>query len=266
MASWKGDGAFNTLRAVVQGGQVKLWVNGEQACDPIKLPAPTPWMTLALLGTSKGPPGLHCEFDSYRVWPAGEGPPLLTEKTIVDPNSFTDYVGRYDYTGGQILTVSAQGEAVFGHITGQRNYQLDPKAKDEFFFKNADGTNSGVYVRFLRDEHGQVNAARHTQTGANFTGAKLDEDAVQLTAEQLDALVGEYQNQPGHLLTVSRRGTQLQAQGTGARMIALIPKSESEFEVFGGWFKMQFVKDDGGKVTDAILRQDGKTSNLPKIK
>jgi len=127
--------------------------------------------------------------------------PPVTEDKTVDPKTFTAYVGRYDYQGG-IMTMSVEGEALVTQFTDQRKFRIFPKAKDEFFWKVTDAE-----VVFLRDEKGQVTAARHTQGGNTFTAKKLGEDAVKLTDEQLDSFLGQYQYGPGAVITVSRDGT-----------------------------------------------------------
>jgi hypothetical protein len=74
--SWQNGASFNVLRALVKDQQVKLWINGAEACDPIKVPDSMPLMAITLAGQNSDQ-GMSCEFDSARVWRAGEGPPLL---------------------------------------------------------------------------------------------------------------------------------------------------------------------------------------------
>jgi CubicO group peptidase (beta-lactamase class C family) len=185
--------------------------------------------------------------------------PPATEDQTVDSKTFADYSGRFDYQGA-IMTVSADGDALYAQLTGQPKYQIFPKAKDEFFWKITD-----AQVTFLRDEKGQVTAARHTQGGVTFTAAKL-EDAIKLTAEQLDSLVGQYQYAPGAVLTVTREGTQLFAQLTGQPPFPIFPVSETEFEWRIVKAKVQFVKGDDDKVSKAVHHQGGSTHDAPKIK
>jgi CubicO group peptidase (beta-lactamase class C family) len=186
--------------------------------------------------------------------------PPPTEDMTVDPQTFPAYVGRYDYQTA-IMTVSAEGDALYAQLTGQPKTRIFPRAKDEFFWKVAD-----AQVVFLRDEKGQVHAARHTQGGNTFTAKKLAAEAVKLTAEQLDALVGQYQYGPGAVMTFSRDGTQLFAQLTGQPKLPIFPKSETEFEWRVVTATVQFVKGDDGKVTKAVHQQSGATLDAPKIK
>jgi CubicO group peptidase (beta-lactamase class C family) len=186
--------------------------------------------------------------------------PLPTEDKSIDPKSFADYVGRFDYQGA-IITVSVDADAIFSQITGQPRHQIYPKAKDAFFWKVAEAE-----VTFLRDEKGQVTAARHSQNGSTFSAAKIPEDAVKLTAEQVEPFVGQYQYGERVVLTVSRDGSQMFAQLTGQPKFPIFPKSETEFEWRVVAASVKFSQADDGKVTKAIHSQNGTTFDAPKIK
>lgn len=73
-----------------------------------------------------------------------------------------------------------------------------------------------------------------------------------------DALVGTYEYRPGAQLTVSRRGNDLIAQGTGRPEFVLLPESATRFHVPGGGATYTFFTGDDGKVSYVILqRADG---------
>jgi CubicO group peptidase (beta-lactamase class C family) len=186
--------------------------------------------------------------------------PSASEDKSVDPKTFTAYVGRYDYQAA-IMTVSVEGDSLMAQLTGQPRHRIFAKAKDEFFWKVADAE-----VAFVRDEKGDVIAARHSQGGVTFTAKKLGEDAVKLTPDQLDSLLGQYQYGPGAVMTVSRDDTQLFAQLIGQPKFPIFPKSETEFEWRVVKATVEFVKGDDGKVTKAIHRQGKATIDAPRIK
>ena len=75
LTSWKPDGQFNVLRAELKAGKARLWVNGEEACEPFELPDAIAAPKIGLSAYGSGP-SLHTEFDAVRIWRAGEGPPL----------------------------------------------------------------------------------------------------------------------------------------------------------------------------------------------
>jgi len=186
--------------------------------------------------------------------------PVPTADAALDPKTLGDYAGQYDYRMG-IMAVTVEGDALFGRLTGQPRLRLWPKARDEFFPKEAD-----AQLTFLRNEQGQVVAIRHAQNGQVFRAAKLGEPAVSLTPGQLDAIVGQYQYGPNAILTVTRDGTQLFAQLTGQPRFPIFAKGADEFEWHVVLAAVKFVTEEGGKVTKAIHTQNGTTFEAPKIK
>ncbi len=88
VATWKGDGAFNTLRGTVRDGLVRVWINGDEACEPIKLPDQfPPFLQIWLAAIATDDQGVYAEFDSVRVWRASEGPPLPEKATPPKDNT-----------------------------------------------------------------------------------------------------------------------------------------------------------------------------------
>lgn len=186
--------------------------------------------------------------------------PAPTEDKSVDPKSFASYAGRYDYQGA-VMTVTVEDDKLMAQLTGQGKNQIFPKAKDKFFWKVVDAE-----VEFVRDDKGQVTAARHSQGGVSFKAARLGEEKVKLTAEQAEAFVGQYNYGPGAVLTVSRDGTQLFAQMTGQPKFPIFSVAEDEFEWKVVAAKVKFEKDKEGKVTKGIHSQGGGTIEAPKVK
>jgi len=186
-------------------------------------------------------------------------PPIAEDKTV-DPKTFSDFVGRYDYKSG-IMTVTVEGDELFAQITGQPKNRIFPRSKDAFFWKVSDAD-----VLFVRDAKGSVKAARHTQGGSVFTASKFPENSVQLTAEQIEPFLGEYQYGPQAIMTVTRIDNQLFAQLTGQPKFPIFATSENEFEWSVVKAKVQFVRDDASKVTKAIHTQNGSSFDAPKVK
>jgi CubicO group peptidase (beta-lactamase class C family) len=185
-------------------------------------------------------------------------PPMEEDRTI-DPKTFAEFVGRYDYQGA-IMTVTAENEGLFAQLTSQPKLQIYPKAKDEFFWKVVD-----AQVKFFRNEQGEIHAAKHTQSGNSFTAPKLAADPVQLTPELLEKITGSYQYGPATMV-VSRDETQLFAQLTGQPKFPIFPKSETVFEWRVVEAKVEFIQDDEGNVTAARHTQNGLTFDAPRVK
>lgn len=78
---------------------------------------------------------------------------------------------------------------------------------------------------------------------------------IKVDPKVLDAYVGKYQLAPNFVLTISKDGDQLMAQGTGQPQLALFAESETTFFPKMADLKVTFVKDGAGKVTHLILHQ-----------
>ena len=82
-----------------------------------------------------------------------------------------------------------------------------------------------------------------------------------------DAYVGEYDYGNDVILTVTKEDDRLFAQMVGQEKYDIFPKLETEFFWKVVDAKIEFVKDEQGKVTGAIHRQDGiDIIEAPKIK
>jgi len=247
------------LPAVGHGGGLNGW-----STDLLRLPEQH--CTVVVLGNALPPPPGVSPSDISRKLvehfladEISKVPPLVEDKTV-DPKTYKDFVGRYDYKSG-IATLSVEDGHLFAQLTGQPKSEIFPKAANEFFWKVVD-----AQVVFQRNGKGEVIAAQHTQNGSTFKAPKLTEPEVKLTPEQLDAIAGQYQYGPGAVMTVTRDGENLFAQLTGQPKLPIFAKSADEFEWRIVAAKVQFVKDDTGKVTKAIHQQNGGTIEAPKIK
>jgi hypothetical protein len=184
--------------------------------------------------------------------------PELVEDTSVDPKSFADYVGQYDYQSA-IMTISTKDDQLFAQLTDQPSLRIFPSAKDQFFWKAVD-----AQVTFVRDENGRVTAARHSQNGVSFQAPRLPEDGVKLTPEEVEPFVGEYQYGPA-VMKVTRDGAQLFAQLTGQPKYPIFPQSKTEFAWRVVKAQVTFIKEEG-KVTKAKHEQGGLSFEAPKLK
>lgn len=220
---------------------------------------------VALSNAMPAPPGLELGALTHELVKHFLGdeianlPPPAEDKSV-DPRTYGAYVGRYNYPTG-LFTVSVENDRLYGRFTGQPRYEILPKGGDEFFWKGTDAS-----VRFLRNEKGEVMAAQHLENGSAFRASRLAEDAVKLTAEQLEAYVGEYRHVSQAVFTVTRDEEQLFAGLSGQPALPIFPTGEDNFEWRVGTATVHFVKGGDGKVVKAVLVQNGHTFEVPKVK
>lgn len=176
--------------------------------------------------------------------------------TSIDPKTYSDYLGRYDYLSA-VMEVTTEDDKLFAQLTGQEKMQLHPAGKDHFFWKEVDAE-----ITFQRDEHGIVSSGIHTQSGNSMGVAKIaSDDNLDVTA--LKAFVGTYQYGPAIMTTTVENG-QLFAQLTGQPKFPIFHKGNNTFEWRVVKAQVEFVKDDQGVVTKARHTQNGVTFDAPK--
>jgi Domain of unknown function (DUF3471) len=80
---------------------------------------------------------------------------------------------------------------------------------------------------------------------------------VDVDAKTLSSYVGSYALSPKFILVITMEGENLEAQATGQSKFKLDAESNTIFfpEVFDA--KIEFVKDDAGRVTGLVLHQGG---------
>ena len=182
-------------------------------------------------------------------------PPRKVDASI-DPKSYADFVGRYDYVS-VVMEVTTEGGKLFAQITGQDKLELLPEGKDHFFWKDVDAD-----ILFQRNEKGRVTSGIHTQSGNSMGVAKIvDDDKVD--GEDLNAFAGQFQYGPAVMTTTVENG-QLFAQLTGQPKFPIFPKGKNTFEWRVVKAQVEFIKDDQGVVTKARHTQNGTTFHAPK--
>lgn len=182
--------------------------------------------------------------------------PVRVVDETVDPAIYDRYVGRYDY-GPAVMTVRRDGNRLLTRLTDQPEFELFPESETKFFLKVVD-----AQVEFLTDDDGQCVAVQHTQGATKFRAARLADQ--ELTAEQLEAFVGKYDYRTAKL-RVTRDGTQLFAQLDGQPRFPIFPESEHTFAWKVVEARIEFLRDDEGRVVAAKHTQGGATFRVEKV-
>ena len=90
-------------------------------------------------------------------------------------------------------------------------------------------------------------------------------ETVALSSELIDAYVGEYELQPGFIISISQESGSLFAQATGQEILSLDPKSETEFKVKGVEATIHFIPNDEAEVQAIKLHQGGRIMDASKL-
>jgi CubicO group peptidase (beta-lactamase class C family) len=108
--------------------------------------------------------GLHLLDARFRLIPA----PKVRREIQINPALLDAYVGVYELAPSFRLTVTREGDALFGQATGQGKIQLFAETETEFFLKVTD-----AQITFVKDAAGKVNSIVLHQGGANIPGRRV---------------------------------------------------------------------------------------------
>jgi CubicO group peptidase (beta-lactamase class C family) len=170
-----------------------------------------------------------------------------------------DYVGRYGYPGGAVMTVRTENGRLYAQLTGQQEFELHPRGEDEFFWKVVEAS-----ILFVRDAEGRVSGGLHRQGGTEMEVGKLkDQASVALREADLDRVTGIYVLR-GMDLTVERRGSRLWVLLPGQPEVEIFPKSPSEFFLKVVQARIEFALPGDGPATGLTLFQGGLEMEAPR--
>ena len=176
--------------------------------------------------------------------------PQASYRTMAEELPLEDYLGRYAYPGGIILTVTEEDGKLMGQLSGQSKFELFPKEPDHFFWKVVEAS-----IRFVRDGEGKVTGGLHQQGGQELeVGRIVENEAMALSPETLDRLTGTY-DMRGMDMVISRRDNTLWALMPGQPEVELFASSETEFFLRVVQANVVFTLGDKKSATSLTLTQ-----------
>lgn len=242
--------------AIRHGGGINGFVT-----DILRIPSED---LLVVVLTNVGMGGFRPGHVSQRLAAMALGQPYPDFSPItLSAETLQEYVGVYKIEATdekRIITV--EDGQLYSKRGASGRLPVTTFAKDKAAFND-----SLVYMVFQRDETGKVNGLITYQGGETPEPAKLTEEAVPeapkeitLTAEELAAYVGEYTMElPGApVMTVSVEDSRIFAQLTGQGPLEIFAKGDDHFFTKAIEAEIAFRRDDSSKVTQLILRQNGR--------
>jgi len=82
------------------------------------------------------------------AWPQ---PPDKRKDISVNSEIFTDFLGEYQLSDNQTITITSKENSLFAQLTGQLKLKLFPASEETFFIKVADAE-----ITFYRNHKGEV--------------------------------------------------------------------------------------------------------------
>lgn len=216
------------------------------------------------LGGAMGAGGIHSTLEDLSRWVANFSDPKLGTQAMID-SMMTPYVLNNGTPTGYGLGFFIQeykgqkyihhGGADVAHRSMLAWYpELDAavitQSNDASF--NAGGISAEVtdifFKEYLKDEESETEETE-----------PAEDDVFTYNTGDFDLLAGRYELSvmPGFVLTFSREGEQLFAQGTGQPQIALNASSDSTFSLVGVNAALTFHMNEDGSADSLTLHQNG---------
>ncbi|HXG65930.1 MAG TPA: serine hydrolase [Blastocatellia bacterium] len=184
------------------------------------------------------------------------------------PDALDQYVGVYQLDEKEDAVVRREGDKLFISMPGAGKFEIAPMSETEFFVKGppirlsfTKDKTKGVTALTLRDRYSPDRDA--VKTDKPLPAAR---QFISLDPAIYDRYAGEYELSPGLILTVSRDGDKLMAQGTGQPKIQLWPESQTKFYVKEIDAQVEFVVDGSGKATSLLFQQGPQKLTAKRVK
>jgi CubicO group peptidase (beta-lactamase class C family) len=172
-----------------------------------------------------------------------------------------DYVGRYDFRNGAVMTITSEGKELFAQLSSQQKFPIFTSAPDEFFWKVVDAK-----IKFVRNDKGEVTHGHFAQNGNEIDVPKLKEETIiALDPALYKAYCGKYDYGSNFFITISTENNKIFAQGTNQPKLEIFPVSEKEFILKDLNARISFIPGSDGKINKLNLDMAGQKKDAPKV-
>jgi CubicO group peptidase (beta-lactamase class C family) len=186
----------------------------------------------------------------------------------VDPAVLARYAGVYRIDEKTKRTVLVEGGRLYTQRSGGERIEARPSSETEFFYER-----SFSRFRFVLDATGRPTEMLFFPDGADepehaprVGDAPAEREAAKVDPALYDAYVGDYELQPGFVLSVTREGDRLMTQATGQPKVEIFPSSETEFFLKVVDARITFVRGPEGKVDQLVLHQGGRDMPARRVR
>lgn len=198
-------------------------------------------------------------------WQGGTAEPAAPTEVELPARVLDQYPGVYPIDRSARFTVLRRGDGLAVRLTGQSFLPVFPSAQDEFFYKAVDAR-----LSFRRDADGKVSGVTLHQNGRDVPATRDPGPPPRVEfpdAATLAAYAGEYDFglfMPGGAFTVRAVGDQLLVRLTGQPELPVFCVGEDRFEYDVVDARIDFERDDSGKVVSLVLHQNGMDMRAPR--
>jgi CubicO group peptidase (beta-lactamase class C family) len=193
------------------------------------------------------------------------GKPYAYQEMKVENLVLADYTGVYENIKGEQRYISVENNQLYSQREGNTKLKIKGFEKDKFFFESMMNT-----LVFSRDVSGSVEKVTLNGREDDMVWTKTNKplpsnSEISVEETTLATYVGDYELAPNFILSISKDGNRLFAQATGQTKNELFASSPTQFFLKVVDAKVEFLKDETGKVSKLILNQ-GKKMEAKRVR
>lgn len=178
------------------------------------------------------------------------------------PGSYYIDEGKINQFGYQLMNRGKSAEAIEVFKLNVREFPASSNTYDSLGegYMNAGNKELAIqnYKRSLELDPKNNNAVDMLKRLSGESDSKID-------SRTFDDYVGKYDSPVG-VITVTREGEKLFGQPEGNTKVELIPRTAARFDVPGADAQVEFVRDEGGRVTKMLIRIGGQQMEGKRIR
>lgn len=172
----------------------------------------------------------------------------------VDPKVLERYVGHYELAPRMIFSITRDGNHLYAQLSGQPKYEIFAESEKKFFYKVVDAQITFEGDGLILHQNGDHPAKR-----------MKERKEIAVDPAVLQRYVGKYQLSPTFVVTVTREDNHLFAQATAQPRFEIFAETDHDFFLKAVDAQLTFVTDGTGRVTKAILHQNGVDQDAKRI-
>lgn len=192
--------------------------------------------------------------------------PMFDEAKIVSlsEKELKKWVGTYQFDNNVLREITLEGKQLYSKRKGSpQRFMIYPTSKTSFSFKSGFisydfSVEEGKKVVLFKN---RVNKEKGFFENKKETPVKKE---VKVSANTLKTYEGKYELQPGFVISVTSKGTQLFAQATGQPQFELFAESNTKFYLKVVVASVEFHKNENGEVNALTLNQGGRAMKAKK--
>jgi CubicO group peptidase (beta-lactamase class C family) len=176
------------------------------------------------------------------------------------------YTGVYENEKGEQRVITLSDKQLYSQRGRNPKFAVRPYEKDKFFIEDA-----LLSMEFSRNKKGKIEKLITKSRSGNEVWTKTDKPVatqvvIKVDKKLLESYQGEYEIAPNFTFTITKEQDKLFVQATGQEKYEIFAETKNKFFMKETDAAFEFVRDDSGNVTKALLRQSGRTTDAKKIK